>query len=76
MEKRAVTKGHGINARLLPQIDVYIEIIQGDGSEVAVAINCATMALMHAGVYMRDFVTACTVGCIDGTPVLGETSIW
>ena len=47
-------------------------MIQGDGGEVAAAINCATMALMHAGVYMRDFVAACTAGSIDGTAVLGR----
>jgi hypothetical protein len=50
---------------------VYVQVVQSDGGEAAAAINCATLALMHAGIYMRDFVVACTAGVIDGTVVLG-----
>ena len=34
------------------------------------AINAATLALVNAGIPMRDLVCACAAGCIDGTPLL------
>lgn len=34
------------------------------------AINAATLALVNAGVPMRAFVCACSVGCVDSTPLL------
>lgn len=47
-------------------IDTYIEIIQADGSTRVTGINAAAIAMAAAGVPMRDFVTACSVGKIDG----------
>ena len=38
----------------------------------AVCINAATMALINAGIPMRDFVCACSASLIDDTPVVGE----
>lgn len=36
------------------------------------AINAATLALINAGIPMKDFVVSCAAGCIDGTtPILG-----
>jgi ribonuclease PH len=35
------------------------------------AINAATLALMHAGVGMKDFVVACSAGYLERTPLLG-----
>lgn len=40
------------------QIDIYIQVIQADGSNIAVCINAATLALIDAGVPMKDFVCA------------------
>jgi len=42
------------------QIDIYIQVIQSDGSNVAASINAATLALIDAGVPMKDFVCACS----------------
>lgn len=42
------------------QIDIYIQVIQSDGSNIAASINAATLALIDAGVPMRDFVCACS----------------
>ena len=36
------------------------------------AINAVTLALIDAGVPMKEFVCACTAGFIDGTAVLGK----
>lgn len=47
-------------------IDVYIEILQADGSTRVTGINAASMALADAGIPMRDLVAACSVGKIDG----------
>lgn len=44
------------------QIDIFIEILQSDGSEFSTAINAASLALMAAGIEMIDFPVASTVG--------------
>lgn len=38
-----------------------------------VCINAATMALIDAGVPIKDFVCACSAGYIEDTPLLGLT---
>lgn len=40
------------------QIDIYIQVIQADGSNIAACINAATLAFIDAGVPMKDFVCA------------------
>lgn len=37
-------------------------------------VNAATMALIDAGVPMKDFVCACSAGYIEDTPLLGK--VW
>ncbi|KAF2073974.1 hypothetical protein CYY_004719 [Polysphondylium violaceum] len=61
-----------IHTHLYPrsQIDIYIQVLQSDGGLKAAAINAATLALIDAGVSMKDFVCACSTSCIDGIPVL------
>ncbi len=51
-------------------IDVFIEIIQADGSTRVAGINASSIALTSAGVPMRDLVSACSVGKINGTLVV------
>lgn len=51
-------------------IDVYIEILQADGSTRVTGINAASLALADSGIPMKDLVTACSVGKIDGTIVV------
>lgn len=45
-------------------IDVYIEIIQADGSTRVTSINAASLALADAGVPMRDLIVALSGGKI------------
>ena len=53
------------------EISIYIQVIQADGGTRCAAINAATLALINAGIPMKDFVVACATGCIDGTtPIL------
>jgi exosome complex component RRP41 len=52
------------------QIDIYVQILQADGGTRCASINAATLALIDAGIPMRDFVVACSAGCFDGTPLM------
>lgn len=47
-------------------VDVYIEILQADGSTRVAGINAASIALASAGIPMKDLIVACSVGKIDG----------
>lgn len=55
-------------------IDVYVEILQADGSTRVAGINAASLALADAGIPMRDLVAACSVGKISGTLVVDLTA--
>eukprot|EP01004_Peranema_trichophorum_P007661 NODE_6436_length_886_cov_11.791612_g5843_i0.p1 GENE.NODE_6436_length_886_cov_11.791612_g5843_i0~~NODE_6436_length_886_cov_11.791612_g5843_i0.p1 ORF type:complete len:247 (-),score=46.89 NODE_6436_length_886_cov_11.791612_g5843_i0:71-811(-) len=57
------------------QIEIHLQVQQNDGPTLAVCINAASLALAHAGVPMKDFVTACTVGYIDNHPLLDINQI-
>jgi len=46
-------------------IDVYIEVIEADGGTRCASINAAAVALVDAGIPMKDLVAACAVGKIE-----------
>lgn len=52
------------------QISIFIQVICDDGGAQAAAINAASLALINAGIPMKEFVCACTVGFIADTPLL------
>ncbi len=56
-------------------IDVFIDIMQADGSTRVTSINAASLALAIGGIPMRDLVAACSVGKVDGTLVVDLTGI-
>jgi exosome complex component RRP41 len=56
-------------------VDVFIEIISGDGSTRVTGINAASLALAAAGIPMRDLVSACSVGKIDDKLVIDLNGI-
>ncbi len=68
--KEALTEAVWIEEFPRTVIDVYVEMLQSDGSTRCAAINAAALALADAGVPMKDFVCACSVGKIDGEIVL------
>lgn len=43
------------------QVDVYVLVLQNDGSALAAAINCAGLALADASVPMYDLVSAASL---------------
>ncbi|XP_059251324.1 exosome complex component RRP41 isoform X2 [Mustela nigripes] len=49
------------------QIDIYVQVLQADGGTYAACVNAATLAVLDAGVPMRDFVCACSAGFVDST---------
>ncbi|CAK0825864.1 unnamed protein product [Prorocentrum cordatum] len=46
------------------QIRVFVQVLQSDGGVVAAGINAATLALVDAGIPMRDLVVACSSGML------------
>jgi len=51
-------------------IDVFVEVLQADGSTRCASITAASLAIADAGIPMRDLVVACSAGKIDSTIVL------
>jgi len=51
-------------------IDVFIEVLQADAGTRTAGINAASVALADAGIPMRNLVSACSVGKVDGELVL------
>ncbi|KAA0185863.1 Exosome complex component RRP41 [Fasciolopsis buskii] len=46
----------------MSQIDIFLEVLQSDGSEFSCAVNATTLALTDAGIEMKHLVCAVTVG--------------
>mmetsp|Transcript_14207 Transcript_14207/g.30408 ORF Transcript_14207/g.30408 Transcript_14207/m.30408 type:complete len:253 (+) Transcript_14207:156-914(+) len=55
-------------------VDVQIMIIESQGGEVSAAITCASAALAHAGIPMRDLVLGASVAQVEGELVLDPSS--
>ena len=51
-------------------INVYAEVLQADGGTRCASINAATVALVDAGIPMRDLVVSCAAGKYDGRVIL------
>jgi len=51
-------------------IDVYAEVLEADGGTRTACINASTVALVDAGIPMRDLVAACAAGKIDNKLIL------
>ncbi len=52
------------------QVEIFVEILQSDGSVVSAAINAVTLALVNAGIPLKDMVASCTLGLMDSKNVL------
>lgn len=57
------------------EIDVYVQVLQDDGGALVAAVNAAMLALVNAGVAMRDMVVACGVGMVDGVLVVDPNAV-
>jgi exosome complex component RRP41 len=59
-------------SKLYPRttIDIFVEILQADGGTRCAGITAASLALADAGIPMRDLVSACAAGKVDGQIVV------
>jgi exosome complex component RRP41 len=51
-------------------IDIFIEVLQADGSTRCAGITAASVAMADAGIPMRDLVAACSAGKVEDTLVV------
>lgn len=51
------------------KISSVLQILQADGGNYSACVNAATLALVDAGIPMRDYVCACTAGFVEETPL-------
>lgn len=51
-------------------IDIFVEILQADAGTRCVGLTAASLALANAGILMKDLVSACAAGKVDGEVVL------
>lgn len=65
-----------IKTELYPrsQIDVYVEVLQADGANYAVALNAATLAIVDAGICLTEYVIACTASLTKDNIALTDVS--
>ena len=61
-----------VQARQYPNsaIDVFVEILQADAGTRCVGLTAASLALVDAGIPVRDFVVACAAGKVNDEVVL------
>lgn len=52
------------------QIDIFCEVLQSDGGNLSACINAANLALIDAGVPLKDYVVSCTCSCFNDVPVI------
>merc|ERR1719277_1804865 len=52
------------------QIDIYVEVLQSDGGNYCASVNAATLAVIDAGIPMKDYVCACSASFVDDKPVV------
>jgi len=51
-------------------VDVFVEVLQADGGSRCAALDAASVALVDAGIPMRDIVAACAAGKVADKIVL------
>lgn len=61
-----------IRRELFPRstIDIYIEVLNADGSTRVASLNATSLALADAGIFMYDLIAAVSVGKVNGQLVV------
>lgn len=52
------------------QIDLQVFVLESDGGYRSAAFNAVSLALMNAGIALKDFVVATTAGLLGSTAVM------
>lgn len=55
------------------QVDIYVNVIEDDGSVLAAAITAAGLAICDAGIPMYDIVTATSIAIVDNQVLVDPT---
>lgn len=72
-QERSIQLRHAMEAILnletfpRSQIDIFIEVLQVDGGDYCAAVNAATIALIDAGIPIKDYAIGCTVTLPDSS---------
>uniref|UniRef100_A0A914LKU6 Putative exosome complex component RRP41 n=1 Tax=Meloidogyne incognita TaxID=6306 RepID=A0A914LKU6_MELIC len=56
------------------QIDIFFEVIEADGGNLAACVNAGSLALADAGIPMRGLASAVECGCVDGVSCTDTSS--
>nr|XP_047908542.1 cytochrome c1, heme protein, mitochondrial-like [Anser cygnoides] len=57
------------------QIDIYVQILQADGGNYCACVNAATLAVIDAGIPMRDYVCASSAGFVEDTALAEQVEV-
>ncbi|XP_001869459.2 exosome complex component RRP41 [Culex quinquefasciatus] len=57
------------------QIDVYIEVLMADGGNYCASVNAATLALIDAGICLKEYVCACTASLAGKVPLMDVSNL-
>ncbi|KAL4234845.1 Exosome complex component RRP41 [Mactra antiquata] len=52
------------------QIDIFVEVLQSDGGNYCASVNAATLALIDAGIPLKDYVCACSASFVNDKPIM------
>lgn len=80
-QERSIQLKHAMEAiihlELYPrsQIDIFVEVLQMDGSEYCASVNAATLALIDAGIPIKNYAIGCTVTLINSPGMEDDTSM-
>ena len=47
-----------------------LQVLQSDGGNYCASVNASTLALIDAGIPMRDYVCACSASFVNDTPIV------
>lgn len=63
-----------IHLELYPrsQIDIFVEVLQVDGSDYCASVNAATLALIDAGIPIKNYAIGCTITLVNSSYTDGE----
>ncbi|XP_035738966.1 exosome complex component RRP41-like [Vespa mandarinia] len=63
-----------IHLELYPrsQIDIFVEVLQVDGSDYCASVNAASLALIDAGIPIKNYAIGCTITLVNSSYTDGE----
>ncbi|KAI1732869.1 3' exoribonuclease family, domain 1 domain-containing protein [Ditylenchus destructor] len=56
------------------QIDIFCEVLEADGGNLAACVNAVSLAIADAGISIRGLITAVECGSVDGVPCADMSS--